>query len=68
MKKTAFKPPPRSYSAATLAIKRPGTMTKKGRKDIINWLRDQAAFLEKHGKDYTADGTFRASFRYFHEA
>lgn len=50
-------------SAATMVIHGPGKMTKKGRKDIIKWMRQQADHLEAEGKNYTT-GIFRASFRY----
>ena len=50
-------------SAAVLTIKGPGRMTSKGRKDIVTWLRDQASFLSKHGKEYTT-GRFTARYLY----
>ena len=49
--------------AASLVILGPGKMTTKGRRDIANWLRQQAKHLIKDGKFYT-DGQFRAGFNY----
>ena len=40
-------------SAAILTIKRPGTMTKRGRAYIAKWLRRQALLFEKHGDVYS---------------
>jgi len=34
---------------ATFTIHRPAAMTPKGRHEIAQWLRDQAAFLETDG-------------------
>ena len=48
--------------AAKVVIHRGGEMTKRGRKQIANWLRRQAAFLESHG-DQMAN-RFTASWRY----
>lgn len=50
--------------AATLTIKSPGKMTKRGRKDIARWLRELADALEEQGEQYT-DGHFTAGFNYF---
>lgn len=50
-------------TAARLSIEGPGKMTAAGRRDIAKWLRDHAAHLLKHGKQYT-DGRFRGSFNY----
>lgn len=50
-------------SAAVVTIKAPGRMTARGRRDIATWLRQQAAHLLRHGKDYT-EGTFRGRFIY----
>ena len=49
--------------AATLSIKAPGKMTKRGRRDIATWLRHHAECLMKYGDEYTA-GTFRGRFYY----
>jgi hypothetical protein len=54
----------KSKRAATLTIKAPGKMSKRGRKDIVAWLRQQAKHLAKHGENYT-DGRFTAGFNYF---
>lgn len=35
--------------AATVRIIHAAKMTKKGRKQIANWLRSRAVLLEKHG-------------------
>ncbi len=42
-----------SSTAAILTIKKPGTMTKQGRKDIADWLRRAASDLVKLGDQYT---------------
>ena len=51
-------------SAAILTIKKPGEMTEKGRKDIANWLRNQARNLLRYGKKYNDTGDFRARYLY----
>lgn len=51
-------------SAAILTIKRPGTMTPVGRREIALWLRRQATNLLKYGKGYNDTGDFRARFLY----
>lgn len=51
--------------AAKVIIHRGSDMTKRGRKQIANWLRRQAAFLESHG-DQMAN-RFTASWRYSDE-
>lgn len=40
-------------SAAILTLKKPGVMSKRGRKSIADWLRQQASFLLKHGDQYS---------------
>ena len=49
--------------AATVVIKDGALMTASGKREIANWLRRQARFLEKHGDElaprYT--GTWRYS-------
>jgi len=40
-------------SAAILTLKKPGMMSKRGRKDIADWLRKQAAFFLRHGDEYS---------------
>ncbi len=49
-------------SAAVLTIKDAPAMTKRGRKQIADWLRKQADWLEKDGAVY-AD-RFRARYLY----
>lgn len=53
----------RDKSAAVITIKAPGKMTARGRRDIALWLRQHAAHLLKHGKDYT-EGRFTGRFIY----
>lgn len=53
----------KTKSAAIVTIKAPGKMSKKGRKQIADWLRRQAANLSKHGNEYT-DGMFTARYLY----
>jgi len=50
-------------SAAILTIKKPGSMTASGRRQLAAWLARQASDLLKHGKDYT-DKTFRSRYLY----
>lgn len=58
------KPPKgRVKTAATLTIHHPGRMTKRGRRDIVAWLRRQADHLARDGENYTS-GRFRAGFNY----
>jgi hypothetical protein len=49
-------------SAAILTIKEANNMTKKGKKQIANWLRQQADNLEKDGHLYAEN--FRARYLY----
>ena len=49
--------------AASIHIKKASDMTKRGRKSIANWLRQNAEYLENHGKEYATN--FRA--RYFYK-
>lgn len=39
-------------SAAVLTIKDAQRMTPKGRKDVAEWLREQARFLVEFGTEY----------------
>jgi hypothetical protein len=48
--------------AAKVTIHRGADMTKRGKRQIANWLRRQADFLESHG-DQMAN-RFTASWRY----
>lgn len=54
---------PADKSAAIVTIKEADKMTAKGRKAIAAWLRRQAAFLEKHGNEYSARFTARYLYR-----
>lgn len=49
-------------SAAIVTIKRAGDMTRRGRKAIAKWLRQQADSLEEHGDEYS--DRFRARYLY----
>ena len=49
-------------SAAVLTIKDAGEMTKRGRKNVADWLRRQAKFLEEDGHVYAP--RFRARYLY----
>lgn len=53
----------KTKSAAIITIKAPGRMSARGRRDIALWLRQHAAHLLKHGKDYTG-GKFTGRFYY----
>ena len=44
----------REKSAAILTIKSANRMTARGRRDIAAWLRQHAAYLIKHGSEYSA--------------
>ncbi len=50
-------------SAAILTINSPGKFTSEGRKDVAEWLRQQAKALVRDGKDYTK-GRFTARYLY----
>ena len=49
-------------AAAALTIRKPGVMTPAGRKAVIAWLRKQATYLAKYGKNYNDTGDFRARY------
>ena len=49
-------------SAAIVTIRSADKMTAKGRKAIAAWLRRQAAFLVKHGPEFS--GRFTARYMY----
>ena len=59
----AKKPKRRDKSAAVITIKSPSRMTKRGRKDIADWLRRHATMLVKDGDKYT-NGRFTGRFIY----
>lgn len=44
----------KTKSAATLTLNKPGEMSKRGRKQIADWLRRQARDLEKLGDQYSS--------------
>lgn len=48
---------------ATMTIWGIGKMSKRGRKDIAEWLRHRASEVENNGDAYT-EGRFRAGFEY----
>jgi len=50
-------------SAAILTLKEPGRMSKRGRKDIADWLRRQAAYFLRHGDKYS-ETRFTARYLY----
>ena len=50
-------------SAAKLTIFYAADMTKKGRRDVVKWLRRQAKFLEKHNKEFS----WRYTARYLYK-
>lgn len=54
----------KTKSAAKLSIRKPGAMTKKGRRDIAKWLRRQAEMFEKDGHVYTDKGWFVGRYLY----
>lgn len=54
----------KARKVASLSIKSPGKMTKVERKDVAEWLRDQAAKLLRHGSRYT-DGRYTGGFNYY---
>lgn len=57
------RPKGKFQTAAVLTVHGPGRMTKRGRRDIVAWLRRQADHLARDGEAYT-EGRYRASFRY----
>lgn len=54
----------KEQSAAILTINKPGAMNDKGRKEIAEWLRQNAKNLLKYGKDYNDKGRFIARYIY----
>lgn len=50
-------------SAAILTILKADKMTPKGRKDIAGWLRQHAAWLTRHGDEYSPRFTGRYLYR-----
>ena len=49
--------------AAKIVIKHPADMTKKGRKEIANWMRDRAKDLEEIGEEMASVFTARYMYR-----
>lgn len=49
-------------SAAIVTVKDAPKMTKRGRKAIAKWLREQADFLEQYGNEFA--GRFTARYLY----
>ncbi len=50
-------------SAAILTVKDAPKMTRRGRKNIAEWLRRQAAFLEHNGDELSNRFTARYLYR-----
>jgi len=50
-------------SAAILTIKDANNMTPKGRKQVAEWLKEEAKNLIKHGKDYNKRFTARYIYK-----
>jgi len=50
-------------SAAILTIKKASDMSLRGKKDIAEWLRNQAKNLLKHGKLYSDKFTARYLYK-----
>ena len=50
-------------SAAIITIKHADAMTKKGRRDVAEWLRMHANYLLEHGKEYAPRFTARYLYR-----
>jgi hypothetical protein len=50
-------------TAAIITIRGAGRMTKKGRRDIANWLRRHADSLVKYGHEYS-NGRFIGRYHY----
>lgn len=53
----------KSKTASVVTINEPGSMSKKGRKQIADWLRRTACDLERLGEKYTT-GRFTARYHY----
>lgn len=49
--------------AATLTVHRASDMTPLGRKQVAQWLREQARFLVRSGADYSRRYTARYYYR-----
>lgn len=63
MLKKSKKPLRKEKVAAKIVMHRPNEMSKQGRRDIAQWLRNQAADLIKLGDKY--DKNFTSSYIYF---
>jgi hypothetical protein len=58
MKKKNRKPKPKPY-VASMTIYNASKMTKKGRKEIAEWLRASAEFVVEHGDNFVDRFTSR---------
>lgn len=56
-------PVPRKLAAAVITVRQAKDMTKKGRKQIADWMRKQAAFLEENGDCFSDRFTARYLYR-----
>ena len=50
-------------SAAILTIHRPAEMSRRGRTDIVRWLRRQATMLSRHADKLASRYTARYLYR-----
>lgn len=62
-KKRKVEKPKKSKKAAGLWIDKPGMLTEQGRRDIAEWLREQAKQVLKD--DLTATGRYTAGYHYY---
>lgn len=53
----------REQAAAIITIKDAPNMTKRGAKNIANWMRRQASFLERHAANLSHRFTARYLYR-----
>lgn len=49
----------KTKSAAIITIRDAAKMSKKGKRDIVAWMRRQAEFLEKHNDELSSRYTAR---------
>lgn len=50
-------------SAAIITIRHASQMTKRGKKQVADWMRKQAEFLEQDGNQFAARFTARYMYR-----
>ena len=50
-------------SAAIITIKKPASMSARGRKSIAKWMRKQAEYFEEYGREYS-EAKFTARYIY----